>query len=165
MPKVSKDKQVQQFKLLVGHHVGPDMDVEEDDNGRRPSKTYGPGDVIRSEVDLVAKLGADKFQLIGTEAGAPGTMLPTQSKAPQGQVGTGFQVAEGGAVTGEPPVTPSGIDIRAETAEDAMRMAHGQQPEKQPDSAKRSSHNVDDRGRDKPKVEQPTEAKHPPKAK
>lgn len=91
-----------QFKLLAGQHLGPDYSqkpvtrkdpVTGEESERYPSKTYNAGDIVESDTDLVARLGAEKFQLVG------GEVYPTknsanvqqQSKFPGGQVSSGFQ--------------------------------------------------------------------------
>lgn len=125
MPKTLK-----QFKLLVGYHVGPDFSKDPDEKtGKRPSKQYSPGDVVEDEADLVEKCGAGKFAFVGDKPGRVATSLPKQTKAPQGQVGSGFQVTTGGSNPGGvPPITPAGTDITAHTAQDAADMAAGKQP-------------------------------------
>lgn len=62
------------FRLLAGMHIQADKTqdptpVKDPTTGlvtqRYPSKTYKQGEVVESDVDLVARLGANKFQLVG----------------------------------------------------------------------------------------------------
>lgn len=117
------------FKLLAGKHVGPDLKAEpepvynnmtgeqrvdvrtKEPEFRQPSKTYKAGQVVESDDDLVARFGANKFQLLsGTpKAGGPGikrkaaqaaespAILSSSNPAiaPGGQVSSGFQQTSG----------------------------------------------------------------------
>lgn len=116
------------FKLLAGQHVGNDYSAKpkqfsHPETGELiqqwPSKTYHAGDVVESDVDLVAKHGGEKFQLIegGNRAmqaqmekerkqqiedddNKKGAFVPEPPRlnpgvAPGGQVGSGKQEATG----------------------------------------------------------------------
>lgn len=119
----------QKFKLLAGQHVEADrdrpiLDPEGKPTGRFARKTYKAGDVVESETDLAARLGANKFekldeggdrariaelerQLAEARAALPSAAATAPSTAPAaapgGQVSDGFQRA-----TGSPGGTASG---------------------------------------------------------
>lgn len=121
------------YKLLAGQHVQADPDWQptdgQRDESRRtgvrprpPSRVYNAGQVVVSDSDLVAKFGAEKFQLLGPSRGQrttafPGNPMPgdpvpdvgrtSPSAAPHGQVSTGFQGAETGGDVEHPshPIT------------------------------------------------------------
>lgn len=93
------------FRLLFGQHIG------EDDKGEQ--RTYSAGDVIESDVDLVRRFGAGKFQnldndvrVIPRDPSKGGPNLPDAGAAnafPAGQVSEGVQTS----VAGEPANNPA----------------------------------------------------------
>jgi len=122
------------FRLLAGQHIardprykrftgeggkvqfkGPDGDVTD----RPPSITYGQGSpggvVVESDVDLVKRHGANKFERMSGHVAsdddppvagklAPKDMVETPGVFPGGQVSSGHQVStsgrDGGQITG-----------------------------------------------------------------
>jgi hypothetical protein len=84
------------YRLLAGQHI--------DKNG-----TYTAGQVVESDVDLVEKHGAQKFERVGGESGGfksgtgnptagdptPDNVLHSAATFPHGQVSTGFQQTSG----------------------------------------------------------------------
>lgn len=124
------------FRLLAGQHQQADPDWEPSpdevqfarDNGVRlvaPSRTYETNDLVECDQDLVARFGEQKFQLVsgkplplkqvGGKSRTPGDpsrelMAKNKTKAPAGQVSTGFQ--------GEDPNTVEGGEDRPEELDD-----------------------------------------------
>lgn len=53
------------FKLVAGHHIGPDYDMKPNKEGKYPSRYYRAGeqgnDVVEDEADLEKKHGREKF--------------------------------------------------------------------------------------------------------
>jgi hypothetical protein len=129
------------YRLLASQHEQPDPNdphwkptkAELAAGAKPPVRKYVKGDIITTDKDLAALFGADKFQLL---SGTEGEVFPSQAKFPGGQVSSGFQVSEGAPGDTKPP------EIRAESAEDALRLATHQpkheaaKPEAKPAPAK-----------------------------
>lgn len=99
------------FKVLAGKHVTGAGDKK---------KIYSTGQLIESDEDLTIKF-KNKFQLVGGTIGQRTEAYPSQFAAPGGQVVEGFQISEGG-----PPPTPDeNVQIKAETTDEALRLAAG----------------------------------------
>lgn len=114
----SAPKKLMAFRQTTGGHSGPDYDVDPSpETGRRPSRFYGPGETVYSEIDLVKRCGPQKFEYLdrqGVRGGrddsddnkyVEGTTLPGDpsedqmragSHFPHGQVSTGYQEAVSG---------------------------------------------------------------------
>lgn len=90
------------YKVLAGAHEQDDKTqkpelVKNTDGStteKYPSATYKVGDIFENDTDMVAKHGADKFQLVG---GSPEPYTPSMAnpaKFPGGQVSSGIQGGE-----------------------------------------------------------------------
>jgi hypothetical protein len=123
-----KPKKLNSYRLLAGAHIGANFDeepkkVKDEDTGETvyqyASKFYRQGETVKSEKDLVAFGGHEKFQLVGSDTTVSGTGDPTPGDptpenvaysaavTPGGQVSTGFQSSTGtkeGTVSG--PIDP-----------------------------------------------------------
>lgn len=131
------------YRVLAGQHIQADMSQPIDDaTGRRPSKKFTTGQVVESGTDLVTRFGAGKFQLVG---GKPGDeeVFPSQMTFPNGQVAEGFQVS-----TGEQARRESPPEVRADTAEEARRLAEHKPKGEQAadDEAGRTGFKAEDKG-------------------
>lgn len=146
------------FKLLEGQHIEadrtkPKLDADGKPTGRFESKTYTKGAVIDTDTDLAAKLGANKFELVGSEGDAariaqlerelaelrahrgattPGdTAIETPAVAPGGQVSSGFPISSGGG------------QQRAMTPDEIANPRHGAAPaavvEEEPERYRRTA--------------------------
>lgn len=90
------------YKVLAGCHIQADTSQEpaevKDPSGKvtlkYPSATFRPGDVFASDVDMVAKHGAEKFQLVGGSPEPYDPPLSNPAKFPGGQVSSGIQGGE-----------------------------------------------------------------------
>jgi hypothetical protein len=116
------------FRLKAGQHIASDPTVEQTlrPDGtpiKRPSKTYHAGDVVEDNYDLVAKFGANRFDLLsGKPLGATPLNAPPPPRGgrrpaaadtplPTGQTVT-LTLADGRTVTGtisaaDSPSTPA----------------------------------------------------------
>lgn len=99
------------FQLLAGGHVVPDpsqparkVPLPDGTTAERPAKRMAvPGERVESDVDLVARHGADKFALVSGTPGQASAPAGGPAVFPGGQVSSGFQRATGGVRPGEPP--------------------------------------------------------------
>lgn len=171
---------LQSFRLLVGKHQGRDNSVEKPDNApdnwRPPTKDYTAGQIVKSESDLVAQFGKEKFERVQGKArrgveeeedkerdmlALPAKKMRTVAVAPNGQVSTGKQVA----TTDNKGRTVSGIEPVDDDDEEGQEMASrtGRNPEdfkkgNSPRGGKRGQSSEEDTEDDKAKLEGMTKA-------
>lgn len=77
------------YKLLAGQDRTFDYNAELV-NGKAPMRTFVPGDIVLSDIDLVARHGPGKYQLLG-QARPKKNQAQHQVAFPEGQVLEGFQ--------------------------------------------------------------------------